>query len=357
MNETFKGLKVVELATVLAGPTVGMFLAELGAEVIKVENPTTGGDTTRKWKLKTEDQNKDHCAYFCSVNWGKQHIFVDLKQDKGQQQVRDLIHNADILLTNYRTGEAKKFGLDSDSLRKANPTLIIGNITGYGDESNRPAFDVILQAETGYMYMNGQPGQPPSKMPVALIDVLAAHQLKEGILLALLNRANTGKGSMVSVSLFDAAVSALTNQASNWLMAGHIPSQMGSLHPNIAPYGEILTTKDDTLIVLAVGNKKHFTALCSTLGVDQLVTNEKYSTEHFRIENRESLHQLLQQKAAQFTGQELLAKFSLNEVPAGEIRNMPKVFEQESAQRLIKENKLEDGTTAKRVSDIAFKIW
>ena len=357
MNETFKGLKVIELATVLAGPTVGMFFAELGAEVIKVENPRRGGDITRKWKLGSEDVEKNYSAYFCSVNWGKQHIFVDLKTEKGQNQVHDLMKDADIALTNFRSGDDLKLRMDSVSLHAINPNLIIGKITGYGDEISRPAFDVVLQAEAGYMFMNGQRGSDPSKMPVAMIDVLAAHQLKEALLIALLKKERHGLGGVVSVSLFDAAISALTNQASNWLMAGHTPQQMGSLHPNIAPYGEILVCADGSRIVLAIGSAGQFAGLCSVLDLPELVSDQRFESEQARVQNRKKLSELLSAKASKRNGQDLLTQFIIEGVPAGEIRNMEQVFEQEAAKRMIKEEVLSDGTISKRVSDIAFKIW
>ncbi|MFT5279813.1 MAG: crotonobetainyl-CoA:carnitine CoA-transferase CaiB-like acyl-CoA transferase [Bacteroidia bacterium] len=357
MNETFKGLRVIELATVLAGPTVGMFFAELGAEVIKIENPRLGGDITRKWKLGSEDSEKDYSAYFCSVNWGKQHVFADLKTEEGKQQVHNLVKDADIVLSNFRAGDDVKLQMDPEMLLAIKPDLIIGKISGYGNESSRPAFDVVLQAEAGYMFMNGQPGSDPSKMPVALIDVLAAHQLKEALLIALLHKEKTGNGSVVSVSLFDAAVSALTNQASNWLMAGHIPKQMGSLHPNIAPYGEILTCADGTRIVLAIGSAGQLLGLCSVLNLLELISDQRFATEQSRVENREELFKLLSAKASKINGKDLLDQFLKEVVPAGEIRNMEQVFEQEAAQKLVKEEIMSDGTISNRVSDIAFKIW
>ena len=357
MNKPLTGLKVVELATVLAGPTVGMFLAELGAEVIKIENPNTGGDTTRHWKLPNEDPKVDHCAYFCSVNWGKEHLFIDLKNENGKQQVYGLIAKADVLLTNFRKGDGAKLGFDTDTLFNLNPKLIVGNITGYGSESRRPAFDVVLQAETGYMYMNGHAACGPAKMPVALIDVLAAHQLKEGLLLALLERARSGKGSVVSVSLYDAAISALTNQASNWLMACHIPKAMGSLHPNIAPYGEILTTADGRQVVLAVGNEKQFIALCEALELNDLPDDDRFSSEQQRLINRTELHEFLQTQAGNLKGDELLRRFDELSVPAGEIKNLEQVFEESRAKNMILEETMADGSVSKRVSDIAFEIW
>ncbi len=350
-NKPLSGLKVLELASVLAGPAVGMFLAELGAEVTKVENPNTGGDVTRSWKLTTEDPNADISAYFASVNFGKQHRFLDLKKDSELAEVKQLATDSDIIIANYRAGQAEAYGLDFASLKKVNPKVIFGNITGFGAEESRPAFDVVLQAETGYMFMNGEPENEPTKMPVALIDVLAAHQLKEAILLALLQREKTSNGAFVEVSLFDAAVSALTNQASNWLMKAHIPKRMGSLHPNIAPYGEILNTQDGKQIVLAVGSNAQFTSLCEVLGLEKLAVDQRFATNQHRVENRTELQQLLQQKASTMKCEVLMDSFLAKNIPAGVIRNLKEVFASEAAQALVRK----DGET-ERVSQIAFKM-
>jgi len=345
------GLKVLELASVLAGPAVGMFLAELGATVIKIENPKTGGDVTRSWKLASEDPTSDVSAYFASVNYGKEHRFLDLTVKEELSEVQQMASEADIIIANYRKGQAERFGLDYRTIRAQNSTIIYGNITGFGPDESRPAFDVVLQAETGYMFMNGQPENEPTKMPVALIDVLAAHQLKEAILLALLTKEKSGEGAMVEVSLFDAAVSALTNQASNWLMNGQIPQRIGSLHPNIAPYGEILRTKDDKMIVLAVGSDTQFAALCDVLKLNELPSDLRFSANQQRIENRVVLNQILQERASNLTCNELMNEFLAKNIPAGVIKNLKDVFENKSANNLI----VEDGLN-KRVSQIAFKI-
>ena len=350
-SKSLSGLKVLELATVLAGPAVGTFLAELGAEVIKIENPKTGGDVTRSWKLSTENPNSEISAYFASVNYGKEHRFLNLKDPVQLAEVQQLARKSDIIIANFRTGQAERFGLDYNALKKYSPKLIYGNITGFGPEESRPAFDVVLQAETGYMFMNGQPESEPTKMPVALIDVLAAHQLKEAILLALLNREKSGEGAKLEVSLFDAAVSALTNQASNWLMSNHIPQRIGSLHPNIAPYGEILKSKDDKQIVLAIGSNAQFKALCDVLNLTELPEDARFETNQLRVENRAELQRQLQEKAVEQLCDELMHHFLEKNIPAGVIKNLKQVFDSEAASELVKI----DGET-KRVSQIAFKF-
>ena len=194
----FEGIKVIELASVLAGPDVGTFFSELGAKVYKIENKLSGGDVTRKWKSKYEDSNSSVSAYFSSVNYNKKYLFCDFNDESELLKVKNLIKEADIVIANFKKGSAEKFGLDYNSLKEINPHLIYGNISGYGSKSSRAAYDVVLQAETGFMSINGEPNSKPLKMPVALIDVLAAHQLKEGILVALLNKEKHNKSTDLS---------------------------------------------------------------------------------------------------------------------------------------------------------------
>lgn len=335
----------------MAGPAVGAFFAELGAAVVKIENPRTGGDITRHWKLPTEDQAKPTSAYFASVNWQKQHLFVDLEDPSSIQQMHDLIRTADIMICNWKKGDAEKFHLDLSAVATINPGIIYANISGFGDADDRVAFDVVLQAETGWMYMNGTPESPPVKLPVAIIDLFAAHQLKEGILTALIRKTQTGKGSRVSVSLYDAAIAALANQASNYLTAGYIPQRMGSLHPNIAPYGEIIACRDGVQVVLAIGTDKQFNALCTVLGDPALAEDLRYRNNQERVMNRGMLIDALQEKAQRMQSAELLQACRINHVPVGAIRNLHQVFELPAAQRLI----LSD-SVGKRVKSAVFHL-
>ncbi len=355
-SSSLKGLKVLELASVLAGPAVGMFLAELGAEVTKIENPKTGGDVTRNWKLGSEDYKAEHSAYFASVNWGKKHLFVDLSEPEDLKKVQKLANEAHVVISNYRGGQGEKYGLDHTSVSKNNPKVIYAQITGFGDSDSRPAFDVVLQAESGYMFMNGQPDSEPTKMPVAMIDVLAAHQLKEGILLALLKKEQKGKGALVSVSLLDAAISSLTNQATNWLMNGHIPQRMGSLHPNIAPYGEVLNTSDGKQIILAIGSEQHFRNLCEVLGLETLKEDYRFISNQERVKHRSQLFQLINKKAEALSSTKLMRRFADVNVPAGLIKNTQELFETESSKELLLRDAMTDGSLATRVSQIAFNL-
>ena len=228
-------------------------------------------------------------------------------KDKEEFEVaKQHIKEADIVITNYPYGSAKRLGLDYPTLKLINPNLIVGNISAYGPSDPRPGFDALLQAETGWMSMNGQTSGPPTKMPVALIDILAAHQLKEGLLLALIIKLKHGKGSYVGVSLYDTAVATLSNQASNYLNLDIIPGRKGSLHPNIAPYGEIVQSKNGDELLLAVGNQKQFESLCKMLNLPQLKTLEKFKSNTLRVEHREELFDRLQAAFNQFTTAELL---------------------------------------------------
>ena len=351
----FEALKVIELANVLAGPATGLFFAEMGAEVIKVEHPD-GGDITRKWKLPTEDPESSVSAYYCSVNWHKKVVQPDLRTDAGRQEVYDLVKEADVVIANYKPGDDIKLGMDYATLKAINPNLIYAHLTGFGANDQRTAFDVVLQAETGFMSMNGNPESGPVKMPVALIDVLAAHQMKAGILTALIKKMKTGEGSYVSVSLYESAVAALANQASNYLMAGHIPQRMGSLHPNIAPYGEIFQTKDQQSIVLACGTDKQFANLCAVLNLPELIHDERFSTNPARVIHRSALANLLQPAFQQQDLETVLTALHEAKVPVGAIRDMAGVFAEPMAREMVLEETIEDGTPTKRVKTVAFRF-
>ena len=354
-DEFFKDLIVIELASVLAGPAVGMFFAELGARVIKVENKKTGGDVTRKWRLPTESKSTRVSAYYSSVNYQKEVMFADLTDEGEKAAVLDLIAKADVVISNYRPASARKMGFDADSLRKSNPRLIFAELTGYGADDPRPAFDVVLQAEAGFLYMNGESDGQPVKMPVALIDILAAHQLKEGILIALLNRFKTGKGAFITTSLLESAISSLANQATNWLMVNHIPQKMGTMHPNIAPYGDIFICADDKPLILAVGTEKQFISLCEVLNVRQLSKRAQFSTNAERVKNRVELKSILFPIFAKEERDSWLQKLYAVSVPVGSIRNMQEVFEDEKAQKMILEE-MQEGILTKRVKTVAFTL-
>lgn len=349
----FEGLTVIELASVLAGPDVGMFFAELGAKVIKIENKITNGDVTRKWKSANENKS-NVSAYFSSVNYKKKYLFYDFNDQNELSHVIKLIKNADVVISNFKNSSAIKFGLNYDTLKEINPKIIFGLITGYGTDSNRAAYDVVLQAETGFMSINGEVDSEPLKMPVALIDVLAAHQLKEGILIALLKREKNNKGSKVEVSLYDTAIASLKNQASNWLMNQFIPKAIGSKHPNIAPYGETFKTSDGYYIVLAIGTDKHFKLLLNIIGAEEL-WNDNFNSNQLRVKNRLSLNKLLQPYFIKASKDELMQKIYSNNIPAGVVKNIKEVFDDPKAKKLILKEAI-DGVETIRVKTAVFKI-
>jgi len=334
MEPIFKDLKVLELASVLAGPSVGQFFAELGAEVIKVENLKGGGDVTRTWKIASEKEG-DLSAYFCSCNWGKKSIAIDLGSTEGREIVQKLATKSDVVIASYKPGDAEKLGVAYEQLKDSNQQLIYGQITGYGSDNDRVGYDAVIQAEAGFMDMNGEQSGPPVKMPVSLIDILAAHQLKEGLLLALLKRDRTSEGGLVEVSLIQTAISSLANQATNWLVAGSIPTRKGSAHPNIAPYGDSFITSDGKRILLAVGSDRQFEDLIGVLGIPKQQLGNAYQTNKLRVQKRMALNQLLADYMSHVDSKSFLEKANQRKIPAGVIQNLKEVFEMKEAKELV----------------------
>lgn len=335
MKDFFKDLTVIELAGVLAGPSVGLFFAELGARVIKIENPKTGGDVTRSWKLASENAGGDASAYYWSVNAGKEVLFLNLADPHDLDILYGLVKTADVVITNYKLHDDTKLHVDHETLKSLNPHLIYASVNGFGSDSPRTAYDLILQAESGFMFMNGEQGSLPVKMPVALIDLVAGHQLKEGILLALLKRSREGKGSKVSVSLFDSAVASLANQATNWLIAHHLPTAQGSLHPNIAPYGELFTTRDKQLITFAIGSDKQFASLCRLLKLFGTEGDKRFAGNQQRVLHRNELSHIIGQAVSDFYFESLYEQCLQHDIPIGKVRNLKEVFELPEAKAML----------------------
>jgi crotonobetainyl-CoA:carnitine CoA-transferase CaiB-like acyl-CoA transferase len=357
-------LLIIELASVLAGPSVGQFFAELGATVLKVENPRTGGDVTRRWLLpaeaapyearrqaseETEEGREaegekgtegttqtpdDRPAYFACCNHGKQSVALDLTTEGGRTVLHDLARAADVVVASYRPGTAEALGADYATLAALNSGLVYGHVTGYGAEAARAGYDAVIQAEAGFTFINGPADGPPTKLPVALMDVLAAHQLKEALLVALLRRTRTGEGAYVPVSLFQSAVSGLANQATSWTAAGQLPLRMGSAHPQIAPYGTPYRTRGGPQVVLAVGTDRQFAALCDVLGLSALPQNPHFATNAARVQHRAALERVLAARLAQMDADALLADLRARHVPAGPIRTVAQVFAQPAAEAM-----------------------
>lgn len=350
----FEGLKVVECASVLAGPQAGTFFSELGARVIKFENSKTNGDVIRTWHTPAEDK-ESLASYYCAVNYKKEVRLRDLTLPEHHSELFAELADADILLSNFKYGDAEKLGLQDDFLRKQFPQLIHGKISGFEFDVKRVAFDVVLQAESGFMYMNGQPDSPPTKMPVALIDVLASHQLKEGILCALLERERGKGGSVVHVSLEKAALASLMNQGSYFLMTGKNPQRLGSLHPNIAPYGEQFQTGDGKMVVLAIGSNDQFRKLCRSLSMEEIASHENFATNAARVVHRTELANKLQEGISKYTFDTLEKEWKASQIPYGRIRTMEEVAETACAQASVLTEEI-DGTTTKRFASAAFHL-
>lgn len=353
MYTILKDIKVIELASVLAGPSVGMFFAELGAQVIKIENKSTGGDITRKWKLAKEDPDSPISAYFASINWGKECIMLDLADEEDQKKVFELVKDADVVLSNFKASAAERMRMDYKTLGDLNPKLVYAYLNGFPDNEDRVAFDVVLQAEAGFMHMNGEVDGPPVKMPVALIDILAGHQLKEAVLLALWQRERTGKGCFVETSLLESAIASLANQATNWLMAGHLPERMGTRHPNIAPYGDSYLCKDGKSIIVAAGTEKQFRQLCEVLDIQNIASDARFNTNESRVKHRDDLSALLEVAFSKVDSTLALPLLHTAQVPAGTIRNMREVFELPTAQQMVIQDKNQGLISVKSV---AFRI-
>ena len=339
----FAHLRIIELASVLAGPQVGQFFAELGADVLKIESPV--GDVTRTWKTTTETTAETTAAsaadasvsaYFAASNWGKQALMLDLTTPAGQAELHRLAATADIVLASYKPGAAEKLRADFATLSTENPRLIYGHLTGYGPGNARAGYDAVLQAEAGFMHLNAAgPGQPPQKMPVAMVDLLAAHQLKAGLLTALFQRERTGRGALVQVSLLDSALAALANQAATYLVTGHDPQPLGSGHPSIVPYGTVYGRATGRQLVLAVGSDGQFRQLCAALDKPEWATDARFATNAARVAHRTVLEALLTERIATRDGDELLAELERRAVPAGAVRTVGEALAHPSAAAML----------------------
>jgi crotonobetainyl-CoA:carnitine CoA-transferase CaiB-like acyl-CoA transferase len=328
-------LLVIETAGVLAGPLVGQFFAELGARVVKVENPRTGGDVTRSWRTAGESPQASRTAYFCAANWGKAGIALDLGVAPQRGVLLDLLQRADIWIDNFLPGSLERLGIDAAQVRRDNPGLIHARIEAYGPGDERPGYDAALQAQTGLMSINGTADSGPLKLPLAMVDILAAHQLKEGVLLALWERERTGRGGTVSASLYDSGVACLANQATNFLVTGQVPRPMGSGHPSIAPYGTAFDCSDGKPVVLAVGNDRQFAALCAALGKPALAAAPEFATNGQRVLHRERLEALLGEAVARVERDPFLARLERLGVPAAPVLSVQEALSTDLAAPLL----------------------
>ncbi len=329
-----KGIRVIELARILAGPWAGQMLADLGADVIKVENPD-GGDDTRKWGppfVKGEDGENLSAAYYHSCNRGKRSVAIDFSKPEGAETVRRLAATADVLIENFKLGGLKKYGLDYASLAKVNPRLVYCSITGFGQDgpyAPRAGYDFIVQGMSGLMSITGPEGGEPQKVGVAVSDIFTGLQAVIAIQAALRHAEKTGEGQHVDMALFDSQIAVLANQNLNYLVSGVPPRQIGNAHPNIAPY-EVLPVKDGH-VILAVGNEGQFGKLCRIVGLDKLPADPRFATNAARVENRVALRAALTGALAMRGRDALLAELEAAGVPASPINNIGQAFEDPQA--------------------------
>ena len=324
-----KGVRVVELARILAGPWAGQLLADLGADVVKVESPD-GGDDTRKWGppfVMSHDGENLSAAYYHSCNRGKRSIAIDFSTPEGAETVRRLAATADVLIENFKLGGLKKYGLDYESLRKINPRLVYCSITGFGQDgpyAPRAGYDFIIQAMAGMMSITGEPGREPQKAGVAISDIFTGLYSVIAIQAALRHAEKTGEGQHVDMALFDTQISALGNQNLNYLVSGKSPVQMGNAHMNIAPY-EVMPVKDGH-IILAVGNDGQFARFCAVVGLDELPADPDFATNPARVANRTRLRERIVATLASLERDALLAKLETAAVPASPINTIGQMF-------------------------------
>ncbi|MDM9620928.1 CaiB/BaiF CoA-transferase family protein [Rhizobium sp. S96] len=328
-NAPLAGIRVIELARVLAGPWAGQMLADLGADVIKVENPD-GGDDTRQWGppfVESADGENLSAAYYHSANRGKRSITADLKSEDGQSLVRRLVATADVLIENFKVGGLVKYGLDYESLRKINPKLVYCSITGFGQTgpyAGLAGYDYIVQGMSGFMSITGEPDGQPMKAGVAIADIFTGIYAVSAIEAALIHALKTDQGQLVDMALLDVQSAVLANQNMNYLVSGRAPTRLGNAHPNISPY-EVVPTADGYLI-LAVGNDGQFRRLCTILGLDEVADDARFATNKARIAHRDEVRRLVTTETLKWLKADLLKACEANAVPAGAINTIEEMF-------------------------------
>ena len=333
------GIKVLDLSRILAGPWATQVMADFGADVYKIERPKLGDDT-RKWGppyLKDKDGNdSSESAYYLSANRGKRSLEIDITTVSGQQKIKQLIKSADVVVENFKVGSFAKYGLDYQSLSIINPQIIYCSITGFGQTgpyAKHAGYDAMIQAMGGLMSITGEPdakGGGPQKVGVAVADLMTGMYAVSAVLAALHHKNQTGEGQHIDLALLDTQVAWLANQGSNYLVSSEVPQRLGTAHPNIVPYQAIKVKGGHML--LAVGNDMQFIKCCEIIGCPELATNPDYQTNDKRVENRDILINLLEQR---FLTQELeywLEHLSEVHVPCGPINTLDKVFENPQVQ-------------------------
>lgn len=335
MDSALSHLRVLDLSRVLAGPWASQTLADLGADVIKIEHPA-GGDDTRSWgppfmKDKAGTDTSES-AYFLSANRGKRSVCVDLATLEGQRVIKEMAAQSDVVIENFKSGGAARYGLDYESLRQTNPGLIYCSITGFGQTGplrHRPGYDFLVQAMGGLMSITGEPdgaaGAGPQKVGVALTDVMTGLYSTVGILAALAERGRSGLGQWVDLALLDVTQATLANQATNYLVGGITPVRLGNAHPNIVPYQSFVAR--DGELVIAVGNDAQFCRFVEVLGCGELGKDVRFLHNHDRVLNRDQLVPLLQARMLERDKADWLTRFENAAVPAGPINSIAEAFD------------------------------
>jgi crotonobetainyl-CoA:carnitine CoA-transferase CaiB-like acyl-CoA transferase len=347
------GLRVLELARILAGPWAGQILADLGADVIKVERKGAGDDT-RGWGppfVPAADGSHLGAAYFHGTNRGKRSIELDFETAEGQRIVKKLAARSDILIENFKVGGLKKFGLDYASLAPDNPRLIYCSVTGFGQtgpSASRAGYDLMAQGMGGFMSLTGAAGGEPTRAGVPVADIFTGVYSVVGVLAALAERERTGRGTLVDTALIDTQVGVLANQALNFLVSGELPERIGNAHPNIVPY-QVFPVADGHIII-ATGNDSQYQKLCAVLGEPKLADDPNYRDNRARLAHREELIARLTELTTRMTSADLLAKLEAVGVPAGPINNLEQVFD--DAQVVHRSMRLELPSTAAKGGQI-----
>jgi len=360
MSPPLSNLRVLDLTRVLAGPWATQTLADLGAEVIKIEKPGEGDDT-RGWGppfIEKPDGSHGDAAYFLSANRGKRSVAIDMASPEGQALIRRLAERSDVLVENFKVGGLKKYGLDYESLKALNPRLVYCSITGFGQTgpyAGRAGYDFMIQGMAGIMSITGQPdgspGAEPMKVGVAFADIFTGLYATIGILSALAWRETSGEGQLVDMALLDSQVAVLANQALNYLVSGKPPTRLGNAHPNIVPYQTFETA--DGYIIIAVGNDRQFREYCRIAGLEHLADDPRYRSNRTRVENRQSLIAPLTEAMKTRTTAEWVALLESAAVPCGPINRLDQVFAdpQVKAHELAVELHRPDGTVTPGVAN------
>jgi len=329
MDQPLAGLRVIELARILAGPWAGQLLADLGAEVIKIENPR-GGDDTREWGppfVHGAGGDNLGAAYFHACNRGKSSLAIDISTPSGQEQVRALVRESDVVIENFKTGALARYGLDHQSLATNKPDLITCSITGFGQDgpyASRAGYDFIIQGMGGAMSLTGEPDGPPQKSGVAYADLFTGLYATVAILAALRGRDAGQGGAHIDMALLDTQVAVLANQALNWLVSGAVPHRMGNGHVNLVPYQAFAARGGE--LIIAIGNDRQFARLCAILDREELALDHRFATNPARVANRAALIPVLEEEVARWKAGELATALEMEGIPAGPINDVAEVF-------------------------------